>query len=649
MRPQITLFTCIVRQNLTRKLFGAVLVAFGMVTITQPIWADTETWNQTSGGPFSWNVNGAGNWTPDTAFPNSPTDIANVNNDIVGNETINLNQAITVNKLNLGDSSGASTFTIAPNGGSLTFAGTSPTLALSGGANTISAPITVSSPLAVTAPTTATLTFSGGITLNSSMSITQTFSPSTVNISGGVSSSGTLNLSGHAGTSLTLSNSSHSGGTNIFSGNVTFSGANTISGTTRVTGSAGLTVNNANSLGSSTLKLDGGGTLANLGGALTLNNPVQIWETSIRFFGVSNLNLGTGAVTLNSTTAVQTDGAVDFVVGGVISGSGFGVTKNGVGTLVVSGANTYDGATTINAGTLRLGATGVMPSGAGKGNVVLNGGTAAGTLNLNGFDTTINGLSGTTGTVLGQVINNATGTNKTLTLGNGDATATFLGLIKNNTAGTGTIALTKIGTGTQTLSGANTYSGTTTISGGILALTGAGTISSSLDLDGGTLDLTSKTGDLSLTTLIGAGSITGGKTVTVTSALGLGHSLGTINHTGDFTLGSSATTTIEINLTTSAFDELNVTSLMTYGGSLNVVFSGANPLGGNFNIFDFSSETGLFSSINFSGLGLGQTASFLDNTGVVLVTAVPEPTSITMTCLGVAGVLCVARRMRKSK
>jgi fibronectin-binding autotransporter adhesin len=129
--------------------------------------------------------------------------------------------------------------------------------------------------------------------------------------------------------------------------------------------------------------------------------------------------------------------------------------------------NDYAGNTVVNSAptTLALGAANQIPNGSGKGNVDVT----AGTLDLAGFSETINGLIGT-----GTVDNVAIGVSNILTLGDGDATGTsFSGVIKNTT---GTLALTKIGTGTQTLSGANTYSGATTINGGTLALGAVGTI-----------------------------------------------------------------------------------------------------------------------------------------------------------------------------
>ena len=141
----------------------------------------------------------------------------------------------------------------------------------------------------------------------------------------------------------------------------------------------------------------------------------------------------------------------------VISGTG-PVTYQGVGVLTLLGASTYSGATTINAGSnVKLGVTNALPSGAGNGDVSL-----AGILDLATLACSVNGLNGA-GTV-----DNSTGTGTyTLTAGNNNANSTFSGMIKNTS---GTVALTKAGSGTLTLSGANTYAGQTTLSGGTLQL-----------------------------------------------------------------------------------------------------------------------------------------------------------------------------------
>ena len=83
---------------------------------------------------------------------------------------------------------------------------------------------------------------------------------------------------------------------------------------------------------------------------------------------------------------------------------------------------------------------------------------STGTLDVAGRTDTINGLSGA-GTV-----DNSTGSGA-LTVGDNNQSSTFSGAIKNTS---GSLALTKTGTGTLTLSGANTYDASTTISAGVI-------------------------------------------------------------------------------------------------------------------------------------------------------------------------------------
>src|SRR5829696_267675 len=97
----------------------AVLLASLAVAAAQ---AQTAVWVPTAAGTtYDWNLNS--NWNPAT-FPNGIAAVANVNNNIAGNQTIRLNQLIDLQTLNLGDSDATNTFTIAPNGGSLRFNGT---------------------------------------------------------------------------------------------------------------------------------------------------------------------------------------------------------------------------------------------------------------------------------------------------------------------------------------------------------------------------------------------------------------------------------------------------------------------------------------------------------------------------------------------
>jgi autotransporter-associated beta strand protein len=234
------------------------------------------------------------------------------------------------------------------------------------------------------------------------------------------------------------------------------------------------------------------------------------------------LTLGGGAITLGETAIITVNNASNTIAS-VLAGAETSLTKAGSGILTLSGANTYTGDTILSAGTLKLGASNVIPDGPGMGNVILTG-----TLDLNTFSETLNGLTGN-GTV-----NTLAGGTPILTLGAANATSTFNGTI------TGTLSLIKTGNGTLTIAGANGYSGQTTISDGILVLSGAGTLgstSSALTLGGGRLDL----GGLSRTQ--GAVSITAAAAVgdTLTNGTLSGSSFAASNITGNAIIPASLT------------------------------------------------------------------------------------------------------------
>jgi autotransporter-associated beta strand protein len=159
---------------------------------------------------------------------------------------------------------------------------------------------------------------------------------------------GTLNISGVISGSFALGKNG--------SGTLTLSNANTYSGGTALR-SGVLNVNNAQALGTvaGTFTITGGSIDNTSGAAITTLNYPQAWNADLTFTGTNDLNLGTGGVTMNASRQVTTSTAAKtLTVGGVISGSGFGITKAGTGVLVLTGANTYTGVTNVNAGILNI-------------------------------------------------------------------------------------------------------------------------------------------------------------------------------------------------------------------------------------------------------------------------------------------------------
>ncbi|MCW1923879.1 autotransporter-associated beta strand repeat-containing protein [Luteolibacter arcticus] len=167
----------------------------------------------------------------------------------------------------------------------------------------------------------------------------------------------------------------------------------------------------------------------------------------------------TGGGNANFTLAFTGSGnwQVDGLINPSTSTGPSHVTKSGTGTTILAGANTYTGTTTVNAGTLRAGvvSAGGTNGAFGNGAALTLADVAGANLDLAGFATDIGSLAGG-GTTGGNVALGA----GTLTVGRNNTSTAYAGTI----AGGG--GFTKLGTGTQTLSGPNTYTGTTTVNAG---------------------------------------------------------------------------------------------------------------------------------------------------------------------------------------
>ncbi|EBV0736748.1 AIDA autotransporter-like protein ShdA, partial [Salmonella enterica subsp. enterica serovar Agona] len=239
--------------------------------------------------------------------------------------------------------------------------------------------------------------------------------------------------------------------------------------------------------------------------------------------------LGSGDVTDNATLELNTGGDFDNAIGGTGS-----VVKSGDKTLTLSGANSYTGGTTISGGTLVASNVEALGSGDVTDNATLElntGGDFANNIGGTGSvvksgDKTLT-LSGTNSYTGGTTISGGTlVANNVEALGTGDVTNNAT--LELNTGGdfdnaiSGSGQVVKSGDKTLTLSGANSYSGATTISGGTLIAThvnalGTGAIDNraSLLLDAsGQFTVTDLTTESGGNTEIGAGSTLQATTLT---------------------------------------------------------------------------------------------------------------------------------------
>jgi len=186
------------------------------------------------------------------------------------------------------------------------------------------------------------------------------------------------------------------------------------------------------------LGLNGDGSTLTLVGAngITMSNGVP--DSLIG----ANVAMGVSQTWSNNSTVGT------LSVTGVVSGA-FGLTKSGVGTLALSGANTYSGITSNNAGTIVCGNAAAL----GTGTITFSGGT-------------LKYGAGISADLSAQIKNSKLGA---IIIDDNGQTVTYASAIDN----TNTNGLRKLGSGTLILNGANKYTGGTTVSNGALMVNGS--------------------------------------------------------------------------------------------------------------------------------------------------------------------------------
>jgi fibronectin-binding autotransporter adhesin len=377
-----------------------------------------------------------------------------------------------------------------------------------------------------------------------------------------------------------------------------FGGTGVLSGGTTLekSGDGMLTVSSAhNFTGGTTIH---GGTLV-IGNAAALGN------------GTVTLNGGTwdtGSLAPQNGIVVTADSEISGGHGGGLHAVR-GISGSGVLTLTATNVFDLEGDLSDFSGTFAMGGTGSFRFFSSS-----NNGSAAATFDLgtrslqarSGAAFSLGALTGQSGSVLQGAGGGGNNTWVTYTIGGNNSNSEFAGSIVNGNA---TTSIVKTGSGTLTLSGASTYTGTTIVSFGKLSVTG------SLATTPVTVDPTG--------TLGGTGSI--GASVTCD---------GTLAPDGLLTLASglalSATSTLDYELG-SASDLINVTGNLTLDGTLNVT-AASGFAGGTHTLISYSG------SLTDHGLDVGDLppgfAATIDTSVAgqvrLLVTIVKSPAAVTL-------------------
>ena len=494
-------------------------------------------------------------------------------------------------------------------------------------------------------------TYSGGTTISGGALATGTSGALPTGAAVTITS-GTLDLSGYSATIGTLSGSA--GGT-ITSGS---SGSITLTSTSATNSTYAGTITNG--LGTMAFAKQGAGTLTLSGsssytGATMISGGVLAYGASNALSDLTAVTVAGGGLNLgsyNDTVASFTITSGSLYGSGKLTAATYAlcggtVTGNlGGGSMTVTANSNVNGtadatSASLNVGTLTLGSAGRFTS-----NQVALTGSAGGSISLGGSES-VGSLAGGFNVALGSA---------TLTTGNDNTSTTYSGILN------GSGGLTKTGTGKFTISGANSYAGVTTITGGTIALSGTGSIGTgglNLGTTGspGVFDLGALTaGTYSLPTtgnLAGAGTISGsGKSLAVLGSLAPGNSVGTITvGTGlSLDLSNSGSSVFEITsptYTAGTYDLVSGSGSVVFGGILNLAFSGSYADGTNvLQIFaNTGGRSGNFSAVNATGLAAGQSATFNPATG--FITVVPEPSTYAMALAALAcGGYSLFRRRR---
>jgi autotransporter-associated beta strand protein len=622
-----------------------------------PLAFVTAYWtNLITSAAQSWDNNA--NWTNVATYPNVTGIVVNITANLAAAQTNNVDQNITLGWLNLGDANGSAAFTLAPNGGTLTF---------NNGANNNAGLVQLS--------TSAGDTISAPSILSNNLTVVNNAATHTLTLAGTISGTNGVSYVGPGSVTLAVSNG-YSGGTLINGGLVI--PANTTANQYGF-GSGPIIFNGG------TLQFNGygGSSGTDWGGcANTFNVPAGQTGTLLlppRFgYGTAFTSALTGGGTLNLTVEFSRD---------YFNGDWSAFTGQINISSIQNGSDT--------SGDFRINNV----NGYANAAVYLNSGVNCYTINNNNLTVDLGELGGASGAYIGAGSSNAT--NPTWRIGAKNTTNTFAGVI----ADAGTTSLTKIGTGIFILTGSNTYSGPTTISGGALqigdggysgtlgtasvadnaalifnrydnitignlvsgggslsqagfgvltlaaantysgstyifagtlALTNSATIANSTNINlanGGIIDASGTTSHAmtlsSGKTISGDGFVNGNFTIASGATLAPGNNdLGMLNFNNSLTLNSGSKTILNVSHDFQTNNVVNVAGTFTWGGSL-IVSNADDPLqgGDTFQLFTAASFAGNFSSLTLPALtaGLYWNTNLLKTAGTLIVAVETPP------------------------
>jgi fibronectin-binding autotransporter adhesin len=448
-------------------------------------------------------------------------------------------------------------------------------------------------------------------------------------------------ISGNADVVLGTNNAAANGGSGAgvtqINGSNTYAGTTFISGNGADTGSGGsviLGVSNTlpattdlvfgfpNPAPSNKVGLDLNGHNQVVG---SLCMPLTVTGTNqSQFFIANNLAASGSTLTVSGNTTPFAPFAGRLLDNSTGSGGTLALAKGGTNTLWLSGANSFSGGTTVSGGVLKVGSSNAL----GSGGLTIS----SGSVDLSSNRPTLAYLSGPSGT-----ITNSGSSSSTLAISLSLPT-TFGGAI---TDGASPVALAINGMNSITLTGSSTYSGGTTLTGGLLVA--ANTAGSALGL--GPLTLNGGT----LASDIGSigGNVFAGSGAHAIAPGGL-DSVGTLVLSGSLTLNGNST--LDFDVAGGTADSIQIGGTLNYssgGGPVAVAINASGILSGSYDLANYLPSGLSAANFNPSGLPPGYSLVVTPTELSLAPIAVPEPSTIAL--LGIMSLCLAAYALRRGE